>query len=428
MAVPLPDFLDRDALTALQARKLRRLLDEALPSNVFLSGKFARAGMKADSNFSLSDLRQLPFTTKAELSADQQAFPPYGRNLTYPLDCYCRLHQTSGTTTGQPLRWLDTLESWFQLVGFWESFFRMTGVTAADRLFFPFSFGPFLGFWTAFEAAARQGIFCLPAGGMSSSARLRFLMENQATVILCTPTYALRLAEVAAQDGIDLSASSVRALIVAGEPGGSIGATRSRIEAAWGARVFDHYGLTEIGPVAIECQEQPGGLHILESSYIVEVINPTDGQLVAPGQVGELVLSNLDRIGSPILRYRTGDLVRNDPGACTCRRTFTRLEGGVLGRVDDMIHLRGNNLYPSALEAVIRRFAEVVEYRVEIDAAGPLAVARIEVELSQPTPRLTERIAQAIRDDLLFRADVIDVPAGSLPRHEMKAKRIHIKK
>src|SRR5262249_10659580 len=152
---------------------------------------------------------------KAELCADQQAHPPHGEGLTYPLDRYCRLHQTSGTS-GQPLRWLDTRESWEWALSCWDAMFPMVGLRQGDRLFFPFSFGPFLGFWPAFEAAVRQGYFCLPAGGMSSDARLRLMLENDITVVFCTPTYAQHLAEVAHQEGFDLARSKVRALIVAG--------------------------------------------------------------------------------------------------------------------------------------------------------------------------------------------------------------------
>src|SRR5205823_11564553 len=158
-------------------------------------------------------------------------------------------------------------------------------------------------------AASRYGCLCLPGGGMSSTARLRFLRENEASVVLCTPTYALRLAEAARDEGIDLRASSARALIVAGEPGGSIPATRGRIEEAWGARVFDHTGMTEVGPMAVECVAGPGGLHVLETEFILEAIHPAIGQAVPPGTEGELVVTNLGRAGSPLLRYRTGDLV-----------------------------------------------------------------------------------------------------------------------
>jgi phenylacetate-CoA ligase len=425
MAVVTREHRERQALDALQRERLHALLAEILPRNPFYSCKFTEAGLSPADIHSSADLAKLPFTTKTELLADQAAHPPYGRALTYPLEGYCRLHQTSGTS-GQPLRWLDTAESWSCLLGCWEHFFEMIELHADDRLFFPFSFGPFLGFWTAFEAAVRRRFFCLPGGGMSSGARLKMLVDNQATVVFCTPTYALRLAEVAREEKLDLAAGPVRMVIVAGEPGGCIPATRAAIEAAWGARVFDHAGMTEIGPVAIECVQNPAGLHILETEYLPEIVDPETGKPTPAGQTGELVLTNFNRLGSPLLRYRTGDLVRVDPDPCPCARPFIRLQGGILDRTDDMIHVRGNNFYPSALEEVIRRFHEIAEYRVAIDQTGSLPALYIDLEPVQSarSADLADRVSRAIRDEFLFRADVRTVSPGSLPRFEMKARRV----
>ncbi len=413
------------ALVDLQLDRLRAQLAHILPHNRFYARKFA--GFDPASLRAPADVTRLPFTTKAELIADQDAHPPYGTALTYPVERYCRLHQTSGTTSGRPLRWLDTPESWDWMLHCWTLHYQFAGVGPQDRLFFPFSFGPFVGFWAGFEAAARQGWFCLPGGGMGSAARLRFMLENQATVVLCTPTYALRLAEVARAEGLDLVSSPVRMLIVAGEPGGSIPETRRLIESAWGARVIDHSGMTEIGPLGIECLENPAGLHLIETECLPEVIDPETAQPVPLGEPGELVLTNLGRWASPLIRYRTGDLVRADPAPCPCGRPFLRLAGGILGRTDDMIYLRGNNFYPSALEAVLRRFPEIAEYRVEVDQSGALADLRIQVELREGVPPapLTAKIGQAIRDAFLFRADIVAVPPGTLPRFEMKARRIN---
>jgi phenylacetate-CoA ligase len=418
------DFLERAQLASLQAQRLERLVREMLPRNRFYAERFAGAHLAAGDIRALEDLARLPFTTKSELLADQQKHPPYGSNLTEPLSAYTRFCQTSGTQ-GQPLCWLDTPASWQTLLDCWRTIYRIVEVGAADRLFFAFSFGPFLGFWTGFEAATRMGCLCLPGGGMSSTARLRSLQDHAVTVLLCTPTYALHLAETARLQGIDLKSLAVRKLIVAGEPGGSIPATRARIEDAWCARVFDHSGLTEVGPMTIECPEHPGGLHLLEADYFAEVIEPATGEPMPVGQVGELVVTTLRRSSSPLLRYRTGDLVRIDPRPCPCGRTFRRWEGGILGRTDDMIHLRGNNVYPSALENILRRFPDVAEYRIEIDRSSALSSLRIAVEPvpSATRPNLAEEVARAIRDELLFRADVHAVEPGSLPRFEMKAKR-----
>lgn len=411
------DFLDRTRLAELQNAKLARLLNEVLPRTRFYKDKIDTAAV--------SDWPKLPFTTKSELLADQAAHPPYGSVLTEEVARYCRLHQTSGTS-GRPLRWLDTAESWNGLLNCWDTIYRVAGVTSKDRLFFPFSFGPFLGFWTAFEAAVRQGWFCLPGGGMSSAARLRLALENCATVLFCTPTYALRLAEVGQEEKMDLRSSAVRLIIVAGEPGGCIQATRQHIEAAWGARVLDHYGLTEVGPAAIECPDNPAGLHILETDYLAEVVDSASGSPLSNGETGELVITTLTRTASPLLRYRTGDLAKIDPRPCPCGRALVRLAGGILGRVDDMIHLRGNNVYPSALEDVVRRFPEVAEFRYHVDRSGPLADLRIELEAApgHGNGDLPERVGRAIQRELLFRAEVAMVPPGTLPRFEMKARRL----
>jgi phenylacetate-CoA ligase len=423
------DDLGRAELADWQAQRLAHLLREILPANRFYARKYHQASINADALSFPTDLVRLPFTTKAELIEDQSSHPPCGEILTYPLERYSRLHQTSGTA-GRPLRWLDTPESWSRLLDCWGLMFRMAGVTASDRLLFAFSFGPFLGFWTAFEAASRLGCLCLPAGGLSSSARLRILLDNGATVLLCTPTYALRLAEVAQCEGIDLPGCSVRKVIVAGEPGGSIPATRARIETAWGARLFDHTGMTETGPLGIECSQQPGGLHLLETEYLAEVIDPTTLQPVPAGIEGELVITSFDRPGSPLVRYRTGDLVRVDPQPCPCGRALLRLDGGIRGRADDMIVLRGNNLHPSALQTILHRLPEMAEYRLEVDYTASLPVLRIEVEPQAGIAgdALAERVDHAIRTELLFRAEVRAVPPGTLPRYEMKARRLLVRK
>jgi phenylacetate-CoA ligase len=290
-------------------------------------------------------------------------------------------------------------------------------------VFFAFSFGPFIGFWLAFESAQKLGCLCIPGGGMSSEARGKAILLNGATVLCCTPTYAIHLGQVATQANNAAGKSQVETIIVAGEPGGSIPATRRRIENLWpGARVFDHHGMTETGPVTYECPMRPGVLHVIESAYFAEVVDPATGQ---PAPEGELVLSTLGRTGSPLLRYRTGDLVKRGT-ACACGRHDISLAGGILGRVDDMIIVRGVNVYPAAIEEILRGFGEIAEYRVRVSSAKALTELRLEIEpvpQSTKTASLAEDVAGALATALALRVPVEIVPPGSLPRFELKARR-----
>lgn len=444
-ASPLPDnnfkFLERPVetrktLRQMQARKLRDLLRQVRLRNPFYRDKLAAANFstalleeprRGDEEGLRRLLDALPLTTKEELQRDQEAHPPYGTDLTYEPQAYIRLHQTSGTSSG-PIRWLDTARSWQWFIDAWKEIYRAMRLRESDRLFFPFSFGPFIGFWAAFESAAQLGRFCLPGGGMSTAGRLRMLLENRITVVCSTPTYALRMAECATEEGLDLPGSAVRALIVAGEPGGSIDSTRRRIEEAWGARVHDHSGMTEMGPYGFECEERSGGLHVNEEEFIVEILTPGGLEPPPEGKTGELVLTNPGRHGSPLVRYRTGDLVLPRHTACACGREGVWLEGGILSRLDDMVFIRGNNVYPAVVESILRGFREVAEYRVRVLESGAMTDLQVELDplpdLGEPRETaLVERVAQEIRDRLHFRAAVRLVPPGTLPRFEMKARR-----
>ncbi len=420
-------FPRRQTIAQRQSQQLGALLRAILPANRFYTAKFAAAGTPGKVSHLGDYCDSFPFTTKPELVADQEAAAPYGTNLTYPLERYTRCHQTSGTH-GAPLRWLDTPESWDWMLGSWHTILRAGGVTPADRIFFAFNFGPFLGFWLAFEAAQRLGCRCLAGGGMSSVARLRAILEQGASVVCSTPTYALHLAEVAADQQIDLSGSPVKRFIVAGEPGGSIPGTRARLESLWpGARVFDHHGMTETGPVTYECPVRPGVLHVLESAYLAEIVDPSTGAQVQAGETGELVLTNFGRTGSPLLRYRTGDLVRGCPDSiCACGRSELALEGGILGRLDDMIVVRGVNVYPSAVEQILRTHGGVAEYQAEVSTASTLARLSLRVE---PFPEvadaagLARELESALQTAFNLRVPVTVAPPGSLPRYEMKARR-----
>ncbi len=423
---------NRETLLAGQLESLRTLLGEVVGINAFQTRKLAGTGL-TDSLGSIEEfIGSAPFTTKEEIVADQRAHPPYGSNLTHPLANYTRFHQTSGTG-GSPMPWLDTPRSWDAMAESWMEVHRAAGVTAADRVFFAFSFGPFLGFWLAFESAERLGCLCIPAGGLSTAARVRMLLAHRATVVCCTPTYALRMAEVARQEGLRLDDGCVRTLILAGEPGASIPAIRQRIESLWaGAKPFDHHGMTEVGPVTFECPGQPGVLHVIESAFLPEIIDPASGEAVPPGHCGELVLTTLRRTGSPLLRYRTGDLVkarlRETPSSpCVCGRHDLALEGGIMGRVDDMVVVRGVNVFPSAIEEIIRSQSGVAEYRVTVSTRNAMTELSIEVEpsaeLAADASSLAARLQKALQESLSLRIPVKTAPAGTLPRFEHKARR-----
>lgn len=418
-----------------QLKELKRLVRSVQATNPFYQQKLAASRACEAASTLTEALASLPFTRKSELVADQQAHPPYGTNLTFPLERYVRCHQTSGSS-GHPLRWLDTPESWEAMLSQWQEVFRAAGVTPHDRIFFAFSFGPFLGFWTAFEAATRLGLLSFPGGGLTSIARIRSLLDHGVTTLCCTPTYALHLGETARANQINLQHSAVRRIIVAGEPGGSIPSTRERIHTLWpGAQVFDHHGMTEVGPVTYECPRQPGLLHIIETSYIAEFLQPNGDQPVPAGEMSELVLTTLKRNGSPLIRYRTGDLVvreklDNESDVCACGTLNAGLRGGILGRTDDMVVVRGVNLYPSAVEEVIRRFGEIDEYDVLIERTAGLAsvLLRIEPKSAESSePLLASRLGQELQNAFSLRFEIQVIPPGTLPRQELKARRWHIK-
>lgn len=411
-----------DARQEIQLRKFGTQLETVLAANKFYRSKLSAAGVSsARAIATMDDFTALPVTTKQELAEDQLRYPPYGSNLTFPVERYTKIHQTSGTT-GEPLRCLDTEESWSWWASCWAAVYRAAGVTPLDRIFFAFSFGPFIGFWSAYEGARQYGALAVPGGGMSSLQRLQAIITNDISVLISTPTYALHLAEVAEEEGIDIGGSNVRVTIHAGEPGASIPATKARIEKAWGSRCFDHAGATEVGAWGFECQEQ-AGLHINEAEFLPEVLDPDTS---APTTEGELVLTNLGRTGMPVIRYRTGDRVKIIDDRCGCGRGYRRLEGGVIGRVDDALIVRGVNLFPSAMENLVRRVPEVGEFAIDVYRRDSLDDVEIRIEVTDEAKgdAAVEAVAKELRSGLGIRIKVDAVPFGTLPRFDLKARRI----
>lgn len=379
----------------MSLEKINSLL-AALSTNPFYQEKLG--GLTSVSSLE-EYMAKVPFTTKAELAADQKLHPPYGSNLTFPLESYHRFHQTSGTS-GQPMIWLDDKTGWEWLCANWQWVWEKAGVKPGQAAFFPFSFGPFLGFWAGFESAAGLGVRAIPAGGLSSENRLRMMERLRPEILCCTPTYGLRLAEVAD----DARGLGVGKIIVAGEPGGSLPEVRNRLSEAWDAEVIDHHGMTEVGPVTVGDISDPGRLLVRHEAYFCEVINQDEQG------IGELVLTTLGRYGSPLLRYRTGDLVQPDEDFA--------LKGGIIGRVDDMVVVRGVNLYPGAVEEVVRSVEGIVEYEVLIEEANSMAEVRLRAEGSG-----ARELEGRLREVFSLRIPVEEVPAGTLERFEMKSKR-----
>ncbi len=417
------ETLPLERLRALQEAKLATVLEQTYGRNRFVTAKLDAAGAAPADVRTLEDLAGLPFTTKGELIAAQDEVL-FSANCTFPEAAYTRIHQTSGTT-GPPLRVFDTAESWDWWGRCWGFVLAGAGLTAEDRVFLPFSFGPFIGFWAAVGGVAKIGALMIPGGGRSSTQRLQLMADFGVTAMCCTPTYALRLVELAREEDFDLSAIPMRTTVHAGEPGASLPAVKARIEAAWGAKCYDHAGASEVGAFTFECQARPGAIHAIDSEFIVEAIDPATLRSVAAGEEGELVVTNLGRIGYPVIRYRTGDVVRVDDTPCSCGRTFTLFTGGVIGRTDDMVVVRGVNIYPAAVENLLRRHEAVDEFRVAITRVREMAEIHIEIECRDGADHkdTTRAVRAAFESTLGLRPEVTAVPRGTLPRFELKAQR-----
>lgn len=407
--------LSRAELEQYQLGRLNALLERVLPDNQFYMKKLARVNRPIKS---MAEFATWPCTFKEELvrhagGGEGDAIS----TLTWPRQRYSRFHQTSGTS-GRPLVVLDTPDDWQWVLECWQYVIDAAGITADDRALMAFSFGPHIGFWGAYEALTHLGALVIPTGGMSSLQRLELARNNSPTILCCTPSYGLHLAEVAAQHHIDVAQFGVRLLVLAGEPGGSVPAVRCKLQQLWNAQVHDHSGATEVGPWGFG-DSAGTGLHVIESEFIPEFLSLATGAPAEDGEEAELVITNLGRFGCPVIRYRTGDVVKPKWNADGENR-FVLLAGGVLGRTDDMLVVRGVNVFPSSIDHILRSFPEVVEYRATVYRVSEMDRLRIEVEdrLEQP-----ERIAREVKMLLGLRVEVESIPLGTLPRFEGKGRR-----
>jgi phenylacetate-CoA ligase len=402
-------------VTATREDRAAELLELVLERNPFQRTRLEGLGLGPR-----PALSELPPLEKDDLVLDQQRHPPFGTNLTYPLKQYVQLHQTSGTT-GPPLRVLDTAEDWAWWRSLFASTFSVAGIRPGDRAALAFSFGPHVQFWAAMEGLREVGAMAIPLGGMTSAQRLRTIAEVEATALLCTPTYALRLFEVAMEERLEHALEPVQRVICTGEPGASLPAVRLRIEDDFGARCYDHAGLTEVGPFGYPCAEH-GGMHVYDAEFVCEIL---DAELrpVEAGERGELVLTPLRRTGFPVLRYRTGDVVVRSEERCPAGHDDGWLPGGIVGRTDDMVVIRGMNVYPSALEEAVRGVSGAGEFRITFySERGGMDEVKLEVEL--PGGSEAHQLQELMRQQLGLRVRVVPVAPGVLPRTEGKSRRV----
>jgi phenylacetate-CoA ligase len=431
---PKSETMPKEELRALQLVKLQRSVARAYEVSPFHRRLYEKAGVTPDQIKTLDDIRRLPFMTREDWMECQAEQPLFGDLITRPREDAIRYHLTSGTSGRQPLRVLDSRKDWSWIAEQWCYGFWGFGVRPSDTVFFAFSYGSFIGFWGAHYCCEKMGCLVLPSGNMTTEGRVKQIVEMGATVVCATPTYALRMGQVAEQMGIDLKKDGkVRRVIVSGEPAGSIPATKKMIEEMWGGICGDTAGMTEIGTIMIfECEKQPGGTHIIEDHFIEEVLDPETGEPCDYGVRGERVVTSFGRGFIPLIRYRTKDLVMKVPHTnCSCGRTGDIYEGGILGRVDDMKLVRGTNVYPRAVEAILREYKEVEEFQIVLTREDNIRdEITVQVELTPGYedanwPALQKQLGTDLADNhegLRFNVD--RAAEGALPRFELKAKRL----
>ncbi len=430
---PKNETLPRDQLQALQLLKLRRMCEWAYANTAFHRRRFDAAGFKPEQLQTLDDIRRIPFMTREEWMESQLEHPMFGDLLATGQPNAIRYHLTSGTTGRTPIRVLDSMKDWDWIAEMWCYGLWGFGVRPEDVVYFAFGYGSFIGFWGAHYCCEKIGALVIPGGAQTTEARVRQIVEMGATVVCSTPTYALTLWQKARELGIDLAnESKVSKIILSGEPAGSIPAVKRQLEEAWGAKCGDTAGMTELGTIMIfECSHQPGGTHIIEDHFIEEVINPATDEPVGYGELGERVVTSFGRGFIPVIRYRTKDMVMKVPAStCDCGRTGDIYDGGIRGRWDDMKLIRGTNVYPRAVEAIIREYAAIDEFQIYIwrkDELQDEITIKLDIKpgFEDTWPDLQQQLAKDLasaHEGLRFNLERMDY--GTLPRFELKAKRL----
>jgi phenylacetate-CoA ligase len=423
---PKVDRLPPPLLRELQSERLRNMVRYCYANTPFWRRKFDSAGVRPEDIRSLDDLPKVPFCTKAELQADQQAHPPFGSYVGAPRSHWARYFATSGTT-GQPVRRVMSARDW----GYVLDRFRRNPVAGPGDI--AVVLGPvdgLVGPNASNESLAAMGAMVVQAGLYDTHTKIKLISELRPALVSGAASYLLHMVEVAQEMGVSLSTLGVRALSSVGEPGGANEGTRERLKLGWGVQhVGDGFGMTEIFPLGGNCIHSTS-IHIASDLALAEIVDPESGEPLPPGEVGELVITNLVGDTQPLLRYRSRDYARlATTGACACGFTGTRLEGSILGRVDDMIWFRGANIFPSAIEAVVRRIPELTaEYQIEIFGDGALPQLLVRAEAQRPDLPSDElialrlRLGQALKDAIRVAAKVEIVRPGELPRPDARRK------
>lgn len=424
------ETLPREQLNQLQLQRFKDQMQYVIDRSPMYRRKYEEAGIKPSDIRTLSDIRHVPFTLKEELRESQAAHPPWGDFLCVPPEEGVRVFQTTGTT-GVPVRILLNKNDWFGQ--FLEQFMHHMfgyGIRTADILFVPFGYGLYIAWWCFQIAMEQAGVMIVPGGAQSSEDRIRNIFEWNATIVCGTPTYLLYLGDTARKMGRDLADSAVRIVVLGGEPGANIPSTKKVMEELWGAKCYDDLGSTELYNFGFECLAQKG-THVIETLYYAECLDPETLRPVSPGEVGELVISNLCMESMPLLRFRMKDLVRFNEETCECGRTFLRLDGGVLGRSDDMFIFAGVNIFPSAIEDFVREVPEFSnEYQLIVPKMGSGKRLKVRVEPGsddvsrEGMGQAVQRFIETMKRRITITPDVEIVEMGNLPRFELKAKRV----
>jgi len=426
---PLLETWGREKIRKLQLVKFKRIFRWAYERSRFHRRLYENAGIRPEDIRSWEDIRRIPTVEKSMMRDIQRKDPfPYGDALCVPLEEVVEFRQTSGTT-GQPVYQPDTWQDWEWWSECWSYILWAQGYRPRDRVFIPFGYNVFVAFWAGHYAAEKLGCEVVPGGVLDTQARILKIQELQATAMMATPTYVLGMADTARKMGLEPAGMTIQKITCAGEPGASIPSTKKRMEDAWGAKVYDHAGATEIGAWSYECTAQPGGLHVNEALFLVEIEDMDTGDIIdEPGKKGKMIISALDRQAQPCIRFDSKDVIEWADEACPCGRTFRLIKGGVQGRADDITKVKGVLLSPGAIEEVVRGTEGLGdEFEVVVDKVGDIDRITLKVELTSGALGMRGRIEPRLKDQLRLNTNlgyVIEFyEPGALPRYEVKAKR-----